>query len=679
MAHRFRGLGILSIALCALCASGVTLAEPTVLLASGERPPYLGASLLEGGYVAEVVSEAFRRKGYRVQLQFSTWTRARVQAERGDAAGMIVALSDSSKGDFVYSKRFYGGTTGLLKKRTLALAGEAGAVRKADAVFKALGQYRFGAVRDGVTLPGFDNAAALRREWTLNDLKSLDLLEQDQIDLAVIDKFAAADLMVSQRPHLIGKLEFMKAPLAQADYALAFSPRTQDHKLLLAAFNDGLAQIGRDGTLEKIMNRHGIFPPRKGNGAKVTLTVGTVNNSDMAVMQQLAHAFEAQNPRIAIDWRVLDENTLRRRLLGDLAIGDGQFDVMTIGTYELPIWARHGWLAPLTRLPASYAVDDLLPAVRKHLSIEAQLYALPFYAESAMTYYRRDLFDKAGLVMPARPSFEEIGALAAKIHDPAAGVYGICLRGKPGWGENMALVSTMVHARGGRWFDEKWRPELTSAAWNAAVSMYADWLARFGPPTPERNGFNENLALFAGGHCGIWIDATVAAGSLFDPKRSSVAGTLGFAAAPGSGAKGGAWLWSWALAIPRTSPHHAQAEQFIAWATSQHYIQSVAERHGWVAVPPGTRASTYANANYLKAAPFARFVQEAIAQADSVDARSIGAPYPPLQYVSIPEFQAIGDRTGLEIANALKREQNVDKALKRAQNFALEQMQGAQP
>lgn len=669
-------IGIFMPLFALLCAGSATAAQ-TLVLAAGERPPYLGANLPEGGYVAELVTEVFKRKAYQVKIEYHTWARAKLQAANGEVDGMLSSEAEqSSNAAFVYTSHFPGGTTGLLKKKSLTLAYRAQDLSDPALLFKSLAQYRIGAVRGGVTLPAFEQAFFLKKEFASDDLKNLDMLDHDTIQLALVDKYTAADLMVSQRPRLIGQLEFLMPALAKSDFYLAFSKRAKNHLQLRLAFDEGLAQVKRDGTLEKIMNKHGLFVPKKLAQDQAQLTIGTVNNSDMIVMQKLSKDFSRQYPKLTLDWRVLDENTLRLRLLSDLAIADGQFDVMTIGTYELPIWAKRGWLAPLQPLPDNYGVDDLLPTVRTHLSYQGQLYALPFYAESMMTYYRKDLFVKAGIAMPAQPSYQEISAFAAKIHDPAAGVYGICLRGKPGWGENMAFISSLLHAHGGRWFDPQWRPDLLSPVWSTTVSWYAGLLGKYGPPDADKNGFNENLALFSGGHCGIWIDATVAAGMLFDARRSKVSKQLGYAAAP-SAATGSVWLWSWALAIPNSSRHQTEAKQFISWATSRGYLQSVATMQGWVAVPPGTRKSTYSNANYLKAAPFAGFVLKAIENIASVDAGALPKPYIGIQYVSIPEFQVIGDQVGLEIAKVLRAEQSVEKALKRSQNFATDQMKNA--
>lgn len=672
---------VIVMALLCLGVSGASSAEPLLTLVAGERPPYIGATLPENGYVFELVREAFKRKGYRVKLEFYPWARASALAASGEVDGILPVQDDNrdaTEEAFVYSNPFPGGSTGLLKKKSLHVAYPKDGDIKQQELFRSLKAYRFGMVRAGVTLPALGSAQFLMKEMANDDLQNLDKLDADRIQFALIDKYSAADLMVVRRPHLIGRLEFMRPALAQQDFYLAFSAKAGRHKELRAAFNEGLDELERDGSLEKILEKHGLFRPKKITQGKVQLRIGTVNNSDMLVMQRLSKEFEKQHPNTEIDWRVLDENTLRLRLLSDLAISDGQFDIMTIGTYEVPLWARQKWLTPLETWPEKYDVNDLLPSVRAGLSYNGQLFAAPFYAESSMTFYRKDLFAKAGIEMPAKPSYADILKFASKIHSPENGIYGICLRGKPGWGENMAFLSTLVNSYGGRWFDPAWRAELDTPAWDKAISFYRDLLSRYGPPHPERNGFNENLALFSEGHCGIWVDATVAAGLLFDAKRSKVAQQLGYVAAPAAlSEKGSAWLWSWALAIPESSMHKKEAREFIAWATSKAYIQSVAKNFGWVAVPPGTRRSTYANESYRKAAPFAQFVLQAIESADLNHSNLKPKPYVGIQYVGIPEFPAIGDQVGAEMAKMLRGEQSVQEALVKAQSFTVEQMKNS--
>ncbi len=412
------------------------------------------------------------------------------------------------------------------------------------------------------------------------------------------------------------------------------------------------------------------------NSESSTLTVATVNNADMVVMKSLAPAFERQNPSIHLKWVVLEENVLRQRVTTDVAAHAGQFDVVTIGNYEAPLWARQGWLKPVKPLTTDYNAGDLLKPVRDAVSYQGDLYAAPFYAESAMTYYRTDLFKAAGLKMPDYPSYAQIADFAAKLDDRTHQIYGVCLRGKPGWGENMATVTAIVHAFGGRWFAPGWRTTIDTPEWRKAVGYYSTLLKNHGPPGATSNGFNENLALFASGHCAIWIDSTVAA-SMLNSQGSQVAGKVGYAPMPiGDDAAAPTWLWSWDLAVPASSKHADAAIKFITWATSKDYIRLVAKTKGWVSVPPGTRQSTYDSRDYQRAAPFAASVLNAINTATPPDGTK-SRPYSSAQFVAIPEYQGIGTRVGQSIAATLTGQSTVEAALRDAQASTETAMQQA--
>jgi sorbitol/mannitol transport system substrate-binding protein len=402
------------------------------------------------------------------------------------------------------------------------------------------------------------------------------------------------------------------------------------------------------------------------------LTIATVNNSDMIIMQKLSPAFEKATGH-KLNWSVLEENVLRERVTTDIATKGGQFDIITIGAYETPLWGKQGWLASVDDLGADYDYDDIIPQVKAGLTADGKMFAVPFYAESSFTFYRKDLFEKAGLTMPAKPTYEQITEYAVKLTDKANGQYGICLRGKAGWGENMAFFTTLVNGQGGQWFDMNWQPQLASAEWKDSLNWYLNVMEKAGPPGAAGNGHNENRALFATGKCAIWIDATSAAGYIYNPKESQVADKTAFTAAPVSEKNPNAsgWSWSWALGIPASSAKQAAAKQFLAWATSKEYINLVGTTEGWVAAPPGTRKSTYANAEYIKAAPFAETVLQAIMVADPSKPTVNPVPYTGVQFVAIPEFQAIGTAVGQEIAAALAGQKGAAEALDAAQAATL--------
>ncbi|MEM7041947.1 MAG: sugar ABC transporter substrate-binding protein [Pseudomonadota bacterium] len=407
-----------------------------------------------------------------------------------------------------------------------------------------------------------------------------------------------------------------------------------------------------------------------------TITIATVNNGDMIRMQGLTADFTEKTGH-EVEWVTLEENVLRQRVTQDIATSGGQFDVMTIGMYETPIWAAQDWLVSLDDLPAEYDIDDILPAMRAGLSYEDTLYAAPFYGESSMIMYRTDLMEAAGLEMPEAPTWEFVAEAARAMTDKDSEIYGVCLRGKAGWGENMAFLTTMANSFGARWFDEDWTPQFDSEAWATTINFYLDLMNDAGPPGASTNGFNENLALFQQGKCGMWIDATVAASFVTNPDDSTVADKVGFALAPDAGlGKRANWLWAWALAIPAGTQKEEAAKAFINWATSKDYLALVAENEGWANVPPGSRTSLYENPEYQKV-PFAAMTLESINVADPTNPTVDPVPYVGIQFVAIPEFAGIGTQAGQEFSAALAGQQTAEEALAKAQALTADEMEAA--
>lgn len=407
------------------------------------------------------------------------------------------------------------------------------------------------------------------------------------------------------------------------------------------------------------------------------ITIATVNNADMKVMQKLAPEWEQETGH-TIEWVVLEENELRQRTTLDIVTKGGAFDIMFIGAYEAPIWGANGWLTPLNDFgeDPNYDLNDIFQLVRNGLSSNGNLYAVPLYSETSFTFYRTDIFEAAGITPPtSQPTYSEFMDIVAAVHDPENGVYGTCQRGKAGWGENMAFLGTLANAFGARWFDEGWDPQLDSPEWKAAVTYYVDLMTNYGPPNAIANGHNENRDLFKQGKCATWIDATSAANGVRDPNTSAVAGVTDFFQAPKQATdKGTGWFWSWALAIPASSNNIEPAKDFLKWATSKEYFQTVGETEGWDSVPSGTRASIHEDPRLLEAAPFAETIKDAILSVDPADPTRDPVPYTGVQFVAIPEFQGIGNYVGQQLAAALAGQQSVDQALANSQQFAMREM-----
>jgi sorbitol/mannitol transport system substrate-binding protein len=406
-----------------------------------------------------------------------------------------------------------------------------------------------------------------------------------------------------------------------------------------------------------------------------TITVAVVSNPLITgqMIPLTASNFEKQYPGIKVKFATYTEGDLRAAIEKDVATHSNAFNVIMIGPYEAPLFAKNGWLTDLTKQyvasDPSYDASDLLPSIAKALSYNGDLYAAPFYGESSMVYYRKDMFKAAGLTMPQHPTWAQIASFAAKLNQPGK-VSGVCLRGLAGWGDNMAALDTVVNTYGGEWFNEKWQPQLTSPAFEAATNFYVNLIRKDGEPGASSDSFNQLLTLYGQNKCAMWYDATVAATSIATT-YPSVAAQTGYAFAPVDKTTSSGWLWSWALGIPQGTTNAGAAWKFVSWATSKQYDALVASKYGWAAVPPGTRTSLYSNPSYLAAAKaFAPITIASINSTDPDHPTVNPVPYVGVQYVDIPQFESLGVTVGQQIAGAIAGTETVSQALTASQAAA---------
>lgn len=411
------------------------------------------------------------------------------------------------------------------------------------------------------------------------------------------------------------------------------------------------------------------------NSSTGTVTVATVSNPLMTdQMEPLTKSvFEKQNPGIKVKFATYTEGDLRAAIEKDVSTHSNTFNVVMIGPYEAPLFAKNNWLVDLSKQyiagDSSYDAADLLPPVAKSLSYKGDLYAVPFYGESSMLYYRKDLFAQAGITMPQHPTWQQVAGYAAKLNQPGK-VAGICLRGLAGWGDNMASVDTVINTFGGEWFNKNWQPQLTSPAVEQAVNFYVNLVRKDGESGASNDSFNQLLTLYGQGKCAMWYDATVAATSIASSYPKVFAQT-GYAFAPVDKTQSSGWLWSWALGIPQGVSSQSAAWKFVSWATSKSYDTLVAQKYGWSAVPPGTRTSLYSNPNYQKAAKaFASITLQSIDGTDPQHPTVNPVPYVGIQYVDVPQFETLGLQVGQQIAGAIAGTESVTQALQNSQSAA---------
>ncbi|PVE07161.1 sugar ABC transporter substrate-binding protein [Streptomyces scopuliridis] len=410
------------------------------------------------------------------------------------------------------------------------------------------------------------------------------------------------------------------------------------------------------------------------SGGGDTLNVLMVNNPQMVELQKLTADNFTKDTGIKVNFTVLPENDVRDKITQDFSNQAGQYDVATISNFEVPFFAKNGWLHALddyTAKDKAFDQGDILKPLQESLTAEdGKLYGQPFYGESSFLMYRKDVFEAKNLTMPAKPTWQQVADLAAKADGAEAGMKGICLRGLPGWGEVIAPLTTVVNTMGGTWFTKDWEAQLTSPEFTKATQFYVDLVRKHGEAGAPQAGYAECLNNMTQGKSAMWYDATAGAGSL-EAKGSPVKGKIGYVPAPVDKTDSSGWLYTWAWGMQKASTKTENAWKFISWASSKEYENLVGEKIGWSNVPAGKRASTYANPDYLKdAAAFAEVTKEAIANANPRDPGTQPRPTVGIQFVDIPEFTDLGTKVSQEISAAIAGKKSVAEALKNSQALA---------
>jgi sorbitol/mannitol transport system substrate-binding protein len=403
-----------------------------------------------------------------------------------------------------------------------------------------------------------------------------------------------------------------------------------------------------------------------------SISVLMVNNPQMEDLQRLTAENFTKETGIRVNYTILPENDVRAKISQEFSSQAGQYDVASLSNYEIPFYSANGWLAPLDDVVHDPEFDqaDILPAYTASLTGEdGKLYGEPFYGESSFLMYRKDILEAKGLTMPAKPTWDEVADIAAKVDGAEPGMKGICLRGQPGWGQVFAPLTTVVNTFGGTWFDKDWNAQVNSPEFTEAVEFYTKLVREHGEAGAAQAGFTECLNNMSQSNVAMWYDATSAAGAL-EAEDSPVKGKIGYAQAPVKETDSSGWLWTWSWAMQAASKKQDAAEKFIAWASSKDYEELVASELGWAKVPSGKRISTYENAEFQKAAPFFEAERFAIENADPKSPGAQERPAVGIQFVGIPEFAALGTNVSQGVSSAIAGQGSVADALAKGQEAA---------
>jgi sorbitol/mannitol transport system substrate-binding protein len=411
-----------------------------------------------------------------------------------------------------------------------------------------------------------------------------------------------------------------------------------------------------------------------GGGSANSINVLMVNNPQMVDLQRLTAANFTRQTGIQVNYTVLPENDVRDKISQEFSSQAGQYDVASLSNFEIPIYARSRWIAPLDSYIAAdpqFNQDDVLKPMTLSLSgDDGKVYGEPFYGESSFLMYRRDVLAAKGITMPEKPTWQQVADIAARIDNAQPGMRGICLRGQPGWGQVFAPLTTVVNTFGGTWFTRDWQAQVNAPEFREATRFYVNLVRAHGEAGASQAGFTECLNNTVQGDTAMWYDATSAAGSL-EAADSPVKGKMGYVAAPVVRTASSGWLYAWAWSIQQASRKKDNAWKFISWASGRQYEELVGGQLGWSKVPAGKRASTYQNPQYLReAGAFAEPTRNAIQSADPRNPGVQPRPAIGIQFVDIPEFTDLATQVSIYVSSAIAGQMSVDQALRRGQDLA---------
>jgi multiple sugar transport system substrate-binding protein len=295
-----------------------------------------------------------------------------------------------------------------------------------------------------------------------------------------------------------------------------------------------------------------------------------------------------QSSGVKVNVESLQESQLTTKLTTEFATGSSSVDVfMTRPLQEGKMFYKNGWYAPL----AGYDFADFPANALNVATFGAKVYIVPLVTEWEVLYYRKDLFQKAGVKVPA--TFAELEAAARKLNDPAAGIAGIASRGKGA--AAVTQMSSYVYNYGGLYLD-KGKAVFNSKPALEAVRYYGRLLGSYGPQGVTSMSWENIMPLFQAGKVAMWTDASVFYGQIVDPAKSQVpAESVGIATFPAGPRQNTPYIVvSWGMAIAKKSKNREAAMQFLEWATGKELA-----KRGMLANITMARSSAWADAEVL--------------------------------------------------------------------------------
>lgn len=300
---------------------------------------------------------------------------------------------------------------------------------------------------------------------------------------------------------------------------------------------------------------------------------------------------------------VFPEDQFRQRRLLEASSGATTLDGYMImpgqvgAQYLGASWLRYldDFIADPSLTSPDLNIDDFFEGAMSTFRDGEQVFGLPLQIESSLLFYRRDLFEEAGLTNPPE-TMEELLEYAQILHQGRRA--GFAMRGR-GAAATSQIVN-LLYSFGGQWLDEAGNSALASEASIASLDFYANLLRSYGPPGPANLHWSEVTSLYAQDQAAMILDANVFRSIMEDPEQAMevVRNNTGYAPLPAGPAGRVPAVLVWGMSVNAASANPEAAWYFIQWALSPEN-QLLAALEG----VPSARASSWEDEEFQSRAP----------------------------------------------------------------------------
>lgn len=321
---------------------------------------------------------------------------------------------------------------------------------------------------------------------------------------------------------------------------------------------------------------------------------------DPAHLRAILDEFERRNPGIRVKDETLPASTDEQHqfYVINLEGGSADFDVLSMDVIWVPEFARAGWLRDLSHLLPPEARGEFFPGPVEADCWAGRMYAVPWYIDAGLLYYRRDLLSRYGLDVPK--TWPDLVAAARFVTEREADIYGFVWQGRQY--EGLVCNALEVFWSNGGEVLKDGRCVIDGRENAEALRFMRDLIARYGvtPPLVTTAIEETTRHLFGGGRA-LFMRNWPYAWNVFQREGSAVKGKVGVAPLPSfPGHPPASTLGGWQLGINRHSKRAGAAEKLVAFLTSPEAQKRLALTVGY----KPTRKSLYADAELRREQPF---------------------------------------------------------------------------